>query len=200
MDRRAFLVMLPAAVAACSSAPVDVADPAAIQAAAYRHSGPPAITLFTMINNRSGSGAHTSMMINTPSQRVIFDPAGSVRHPLITENNDVLYGASPRIVDFYERAHARETYHVVIHKKNVPAAVAEQAFRAVVSNGPTPSAYCANHTSAILSQLPGFESIRSTWFPKKLMEQFQALPGVTERKVFERDVDDKQVAIDAFKG
>lgn len=200
MDRRAFLILLPGAVAACATKQVAAPPPEQLAAAKYVHGGPAAISLFTMINNRSGSGAHTSLMINAPSQRVIFDPAGTVRHPKITEINDVLYGITPALVDFYERAHARETYHVVIHRKLVPDAVGEEAIRRVQANGSTPSAMCANHSSRIISSLPGFETIRPTWLPKNLMQQYSALPGVTERKVFEQDADDKQIAIDAFKG
>ena len=35
----------------------------AVARAAYRHDGPPRLTLFTMINNRTGAGAHTSLMV-----------------------------------------------------------------------------------------------------------------------------------------
>ena len=74
-----------------------------------------------MINNNSEAGAHSSIMINAPSQRVIFDPAGSVRAKYLVESDDVLYGITPRIEDFYERAHARETYRVRIQRIEVPA-------------------------------------------------------------------------------
>lgn len=198
MQRRAFLLMLPGAVAACS-APQTLDPIEEVRAALYRHDGPPAITLYTMINNKSGNGAHTSIMINAPSQRVIFDPAGSVRHPAVPERNDVLFGITPRIEEFYERAHARVTYHVVIHRKEISPQSGELALRLAQQNGPTPSAFCTNHTSRILSALPEFRGVRVTWFPSNLMEQVAALPGVTERKLFENDDDDKQVAIDAFK-
>ena len=65
------------------------ATPQEAAAAAYVHDGPPAITLYTMISNRTGVGAHTSMMINA-SQRVIFDPAGSVELSIMPEIGDVL--------------------------------------------------------------------------------------------------------------
>ncbi|KNG92711.1 lipoprotein [Pseudaestuariivita atlantica] len=191
---------MPGAVAACAAGPRDLVSPEEVAAAKYVHGAPYSITLLTMINNRTGGGAHSSIMINAPSQRVIFDPAGSVRHPRIVEREDVLYGVTPQIVDFYERAHARETYHVVIQNKPVPGEVAEQALRLAEAKGAAPQAFCSNYTSSILVQLPGFDSIRPTFFPKKLMEQYGALPGVTERKLFENDADDKQIAIDAFQG
>ena len=169
-----------------------------VSRAVYRHDGPPALTLYTMINNRSGAGAHTSLMVNG-SQRVIFDPAGSVRHSAVPERGDVLYGITPRIEDFYARAHARETFHVVIQRIEVSPEVAEKALQLVTTNGPVAQSRCTASTAAILRQLPGFESISGTWFPKNLSDQFGQLPGVSETKLFESDSDDKQKAIAAFE-
>ncbi|WP_072778304.1 hypothetical protein [Marivita hallyeonensis] len=169
-----------------------------ISSASYRHDGPSTLTLYTMINNRSGAGAHTSLMING-SQRVIFDPAGTVRLSEVPERGDVLYGITPAVADFYERAHARETFHVVIQEVQVPPAVAEQALQLAMSNGPVASAQCAVSTAAILRQLPGFRSVGSTWFPRRLMEDFAQVPGVQTRKLFENDDDDKAVAIAQFR-
>jgi hypothetical protein len=180
----------------CAGGPQTGPDstPEEAAAAAYRHDGPPAITLYTMINNRSGSGAHTSIMVNG-SQRVIFDPAGSVRFAGVPEIGDVLYGVTPTVERFYESAHARETYHVRIQHIEVPAETAELALRLVQQNGSVAPAACTTATSAILGQLPGFGSIRRVVFPNKLADQFAGLPGVTERKLFEEDSDDKAIAI-----
>lgn len=152
----------------------------------YRDAGPTKLTLFTMINNRSGAGAHTSLMISA-SQRVIWDPAGSFYHPAIPERNDVLFGISPRVADVYTRYHARETFHVVVQELEVSPAVAEKALQLAMAKGNVGDAQCALSTSGILSQLPGFESISVGWYPKKLAEQFGALPGVTERRLYEYD-------------
>lgn len=200
MNRRTALTGLAAALALGGCAqPKSGPDspPEAVARAAYRHDGPPAITLFTMVNNRSGGGAHSSMMINA-SQRVIFDPAGSVNHRDLVERGDVLYGITPAFADFYERAHARETYHVVIQRREVPASVAEQALRLAMANGTVAQAWCTQANAGILRQLPGFETIRPTFFPLALSRQFGALPGVTERKLYEEDSDDKTLAVEAF--
>lgn len=169
-----------------------------ISSASYRHSGPPALTLFTMINNRSGAGAHTSLMING-SQRVIFDPAGTVRLSAVPERGDVLYGIIPEVADFYARAHARESFHVVIQRVEVSPAVAERALRLAVARGGVASAQCAISTAGILRQLPGFEGVSSTWFPKRLMESFGEVPGVQTRRLFENDDDDKALAVAEFE-
>ncbi|MEC8042170.1 MAG: hypothetical protein VX181_15955, partial [Pseudomonadota bacterium] len=67
-------VMLAMAAVSMLSACVVKQDPPisdeVLAASVYQHDGPPRLTLFTMINNRTGRGAHTSLMING-SQRVI---------------------------------------------------------------------------------------------------------------------------------
>ena len=161
----------------------------AVSRAAYRHDGPPRLTLFTMINNRTGAGAHTSLMVNG-SQRVIFDPAGSFKHETLPERNDVVYGITPPVADVYTRYHARETYHVKVQELDVSPALAETALRAVQSYGAVPSAMCARSTSEVLASLPGFGNIKSTWYPVKLANQFGQIPGVREQELYEYDSDD----------
>lgn len=199
---RSFLIAAAAALTlvgcATNTGGVPDASPETVAQAAYRHDGPPAITLYTMVSNNSGAGAHSSIMING-SERVIFDPAGSVRHPDLPEREDVLYGVTPRIVEFYEKAHARETYHVLIQRIEVSPAVAEQALQLARTNGRVPQAFCASATSGLLSQLPGFEGIGRTFFPLGLAKQFAELPGVTESRVYDDDGDDKSAAIAAFE-
>ena len=53
---------------------------------------------------------------------------------------------------------------------------------------------CTRAVSTILSYLHGFETIRSTFFPNNLRDQFQTLPGVTLTQHRETDSDDKSIA------
>ena len=62
---------------------------AQIEAAVFQHSGQPKITVITMINNRTGSGGHTALLVQG-QQSVIYDPAGSFEHEKIPERGDVL--------------------------------------------------------------------------------------------------------------
>ncbi len=189
--RRSFLVLSAVALlAACGAAEPVWAPDDVVAKATYRHNGPPRLTLFTMVSNDTGAGAHTSLMING-SQRVIFDPAGSFKHSSIAERNDVVFGVTPALADVYTRYHARETYHVVVQTLDVPAEVAEKALQTVLNYGAVPKAQCAKSTSDVLSGLQGFEQIKGTWYPNKLAEQFGQLPGVTTRELFEYDDDDK---------
>lgn len=177
---------------------LDYSAPAEVRAVQYRAEGPARLTLFTMVNNETGSGGHTSLMINA-SERVIWDPAGTVnKRRFIPEIDDVLYGITPAVEGWYTRAHARKTYHVVIQEIDVAPAVAEQALQLVKARGAVGNAQCSLSTSDILSQLPGFGSIRQTWFPVKLSEQFQTIPGVTRRALYEYDDADKDKALEAW--
>ena len=107
-----FFIFLQIALLGCGPKISKMSD-LALQNAAYRHAGPTTLSLMTMVINGSGTGAHTSLMINA-SQRVIFDPAGTVRHARLPQKADVLFGVTPAIEDFYIRAHARKTHYVVI--------------------------------------------------------------------------------------
>lgn len=169
-----------------------------VERVAYREPGPATLTLVTMINNRSGSGAHTALVINA-SQRVIWDPAGSFAHSRIPERNDVIYGINPEAYGVYKSAHARETYHVVMQEITVAPEVAEKAFALARKMGPVGQAQCTSSTASLLSQLPGFENVGSHMFPKKLMDSFANYPGVKTDKVFENDAGDKATAFGAAK-
>lgn len=181
----AFLALL--TLAACGAEPV-WAPEERVQAARYVHDGPNAITLFTVINNRSGAGAHSGLMIND-SERIMFDPAGTWNHPAIPERNDVHYGITPRIVNFYIDYHARETFRVVEQTVIVSPGVADLVARRAKEYGAVPKAQCARSISAILAGVPGFETIRSTWYPNQLMEDFGRIPGVTTRVIRDEDAD-----------
>lgn len=194
----AFMVL--ASLSACAPAP----EPSQsmpddeLAKAMYRHDGPAALTLFTMVNNSNGSGAHTSLMVNG-SQRVIFDPAGSFRHPRIATKDDIVFGVTPVMADTYTRFHARETFHVIVQDVDVSPDVAENILRRVLAMGPVPRAQCALSTSEILSEVPGLNGpIRKTWFPNNLADQFGRLPGATTERLYEYDDADRFKALEVF--
>lgn len=187
MLRLAFCLMALLGLAACGAEPTWAPDDK-VQAAAFVAGAPTYITLYTVINKRSGSGAHTGLLVNA-SQRVIFDPAGTWRHPRLPERNDVHYGMTDKMIAFYVDYHARETFDVIEQRVEVSPAVAELVFQRVRDYGAVPKAMCANATSTILRGVPGFESLPNTWFPKKLSEAFGKLPGVTTRTITDDDDD-----------
>lgn len=189
------LAML-ALLGACSVDNSPDSSPADVAAVAYRSAEPPSVTIFTMINNRTGRGGHTALMVNG-SQRVIFDPAGSFRDARVTERGDVLYGITPGWVNAYKSAHARVTHHVVSQTIPVSAEQAELALSLVVSHGPVAGAFCAQSSTGILSQLDAFQSIDRTFYPEKLMKQIAGLPNVTTDKLYENDNGDVVDAVRA---
>lgn len=192
MDRRSFLIGLPLALSGCAAQEVWAPDDA-VARAIYRDPGPKHLTLYTMKNIGSDNGAHSALLINA-SQRVMFDPAGAWKQDQMPERNDVLFGASPRLEQFYVSFHARVTYYVVGRKVPVAPEVAEKALNLALVAGPVSQANCTRFTSRLVRQLPGFESVRQTWFPNNLDEDFGRLPGVETTVYREDDDDDKRIA------
>lgn len=108
-------------------------------------------------------------------------------HEKIPERGDVLYGMAPKWIQIYKSAHARSDFHVVSQEFVVTPAQAARAMQLVQSNGAVPNAFCANATSGILKQIPGFQSIQRGFYPLKLMEQVEQLPGVNTTRYYEDD-------------
>jgi hypothetical protein len=154
---------------------------------AYVASDAPKLSLITVVNNTTGAGGHSALLISG-SEQIIFDPAGSFRHPDIVEAGDVLYGVTPRWLQAYKSAHARASHHVVRQDLAVTPAQAERALQLARENGRVADAFCTNSITRLLRQVPGFEGIDVTFFPKNLMDQVAARPDVisTER-YFEDD-------------
>lgn len=182
-----------AAVAGCTTKQ-PYADSETIASVAYRDPGPSTLTLYTMVNNRTGKGGHSSLMINA-SERVIFDPAGSFKSTVVPERNDVLFGITPGVELAYRGSHARSTFHVVVQTAEVTPEQAEIAYRLALKSGPVPGVYCANATSSLLKQVPGFENIDVTFYPTKLERQFGSLPGVRTERYYENDSPDLDTGI-----
>lgn len=169
-----------AVLAACGAEPTWAPDDK-VAAARYVAGPPPAITLFTVINDRNNSGAHSGLMING-SQRVLFDPAGTFELPGLPIRNDVHFGITDRALNFYRDYHARdsetEKFHIVERTLVVPPEVAELVMQRAMDYGAVPKAYCANSIATILRGVPGFESLPGTMFPIRLGDAFGELPGV----------------------
>ena len=174
-------------LAACAQVPdIPYASDERVAEAAYRAPGPNTLTVFTMVSNRNGKGAHTALMING-SQRVIFDPAGSFENARVPEQEDVLFGVTPAVLKGYKSAHARSTFHVVSQTIEITPEQAAVALRLATTNGAVPRAFCTSATTGLMQRIPGFEDIDSTFYPSRLMEQMASRPGVVEEKYYEDD-------------
>jgi hypothetical protein len=169
-------------LAACGGAENIYADNSAVDNARYSSSAPPSVTLYTIINMRSGAGAHSALLVNA-SEFVLFDPAGSFKVSFMPERGDVLYGASPRGMAAYSDYHARETHFVRSQTLQLPASTAEQILALVKANGAVAKANCARSITSILRAVPGFENIGTTYFPKALEADFALNPNTVHRTV-----------------
>ncbi|MCE6950487.1 hypothetical protein LAZ40_10485 [Cereibacter sphaeroides] len=177
------------ALAACGGAEPKWAPEAEVTRAHFVSGEPASITLYTVTRVKGGGGAHSGLLING-SQVVMFDPAGTWHHPRLPERNDVHFGVTPKVVDFYIDYHARETFDVHEQTVQVSAEMAETVMRRAMAYGAVPKAQCARSISSILNGTPGLESIGVTWFPNRLMAEFGQLPGVETRTIRDDDADD----------
>ncbi|SLN21246.1 hypothetical protein AQS8620_00597 [Aquimixticola soesokkakensis] len=177
LKRWAMLVLLPALLAACGAAEPKWAPDAEVARATYVHGAPYTLTLYTVVANKSGVGAHSALMVNAPGQRAIFDPAGTFYHPRLPERNDVIFGMSDPAVAFYIDYHAREDYDVIADTIEVSPEVATQALREIMAYGAVPKANCGRAISTLLQNVAGFEDLRTTMLPNALMRQFKRAGG-----------------------
>ncbi len=157
----------------------------------YRHPGGATVTLVTVLSTQDGSGVHSALIING-TQRVIFDPAGSLSHASLAERGDVIYGANPALVDSYIDYHTRNTHDTVAQTRDVTDAVAEDLLARVMVHGPVMQSFCAKSVSGLLRATPGFEGIGQTFFPKTLMKRFAALPGLRTARFSQPEDRDKR--------
>lgn len=158
----------------------------AVVRAAYISNDPPSISLVTVINNRTGAGGHTALVINA-EQRVVFDPAGNFKYALAPERNDFLYGMTPPVLRAYYGFHARKAWHVVIQKVLVSPEVAEKVYQLAKNYGAVASGFCAESVTTILKKVPGFKSIPVSFSPVRTMKRFAKIPGVVTRTIYEDD-------------
>ncbi len=159
-----------------------------VQKRAYVSPERPYLELWTMINNKTGGGGHSSLVVNGGPQLVMYDPAGRWWHSTIPERNDVLFGLTPKMQKRYKSWHARDTHHVVTQRIYVSEDIAMQAYQAALDQGASMDAMCASNVSALFSKIEGFANLPNAMFPAKLMKRFGALPNVTTDKYYETDV------------
>ncbi|GAA3861592.1 hypothetical protein [Celeribacter arenosi] len=188
--RHTLLLVAVAILAACGAAEPKWAPDAEVARSVYRDPTPPALTLYTVISNKSGAGLHSALMVNAPSQRAIFDPAGTFKHPHLPERNDVIFGMSDAAVDFYIDYHARITFRVVEQKIPVSPQVAELVLARIQAYGAVPKANCANSISDILKDVPGFSDAPQTYFPNRLMAWMSTKPITSSQTHYDNSPDD----------
>ena len=194
MLRAAFFALVAAVTLQGCGADTTWAPDDVVARARYVHDGPPEIALVTVISNRSGEGAHSALIINA-SERVIFDPAGTFRHPWAPIQGDVHFGITPQLEASYIGYHTRVTYRTIVHRVQVSPEVAERALQLVKANGAVPKSFCADSISALLKQVPGFEGVSRSFFPKSLMESFVAVTGAQGRTYQSDDPDNNKAKL-----
>lgn len=129
-------------------------------------------------NNRSGSGAHSALII-AASETVVFNPAGTWWHPEAPERGDLHHGFSPAMERWFVDYHARETYRVEIQRRAVSPEAAEAILARARDYGTATESLCTIAVSRVLSGAPEFEDFPVVLMPGAAQEAFARYPGVT---------------------
>lgn len=190
--RRRFLlgaVLALSGLSACTQ-PAIIAPQEDVLRYRYVSSEQPYIALVTNVNTRSGSGDHSALIING-SERVVFNPAGTWLHPKAPERNDLHYGFSEGMRDWFIDYHARETYRVEIQTIPVTRETADRALAAAQTAGPVGPARCTLSITDVLRQTPGFESFPRVLLPNRAKKAFASYPGVTTEVFFDDSPGDR---------
>jgi len=169
-------ILLAASLQACTRDDIWASDEA-VARARYVDPGPPSITLFTSVNTRNKTGAHAGLLING-SERVLYDPAGSWEVSSAPERHDLRYGITPGHLASYVTFQGTEPFEVTLQTVYVSREVADQAIAAASNYGAANKAACTIAIATVLKDVPGFEGLPQTYFPKALSSAFAKLPGV----------------------
>ncbi|MEE9454767.1 MAG: hypothetical protein V3V13_10345 [Paracoccaceae bacterium] len=183
--RNFFSILSLVILVACAD---DSSDPVEqVIAAKYINPEPASITLMTMVSAGGDFGEHSAILINA-SQQVLYDPAGSFRDKRLARARDVHYGVTPYMAAYYNSYHARFGYYVKVQKISVTPELAEEIFQRAVAQGTTGQLRCGLSVSSVLNGVPMFSSIRTTYYPGKIMDDFAKIPGVSTTYVRENDI------------
>jgi len=181
---RVLLLVAAAAVAACET--YVPASPDEVARARYVSDEPASVTLLSMVSTRSGRSAHVALLING-SEQVLYDPAGTFRHPDLPRRHDIHYGVTPRFLDYYERYHARFSHFVHSQTVEVSRATADQVMANAVAQGRTPKMFCNTAVAVALKPVAPFTEVRGGFFPETTREDFARIAGVEDAYVYEVD-------------
>ncbi|MBL4806686.1 MAG: hypothetical protein JKY31_05270 [Rhodobacteraceae bacterium] len=160
---------------------------AEIEAARFVNDDTPFISLITMINTNSNGGEHSALLING-SQQILYDPAGTFRHSRTLRSEDIIYGMTPGLADYYNSYHARFGYYVKVQKLNISLEMADALIARTQAEGAVPKLTCGRATSDILNDFAPFSHINTTYFPGRVMRLFDQIEGVDVTIVREDDI------------
>ena len=165
-----------AALAACAPRNPEVLPPEQLAPLAYRSNTPPSVTVYTVLNQVTGAGTHTALLVNG-SERVLFDPASGFKAEGVTRSGDVLYGYTPGVESAYFAVHDRHNFVVKTTTFALSAESTERLLQQAKAYGPVAPAHCATSTIDILRTDPAFAALDTTYSPRKLGQQLDQLPG-----------------------
>ena len=175
LARRGFLTGAAVVVSGCAGVVFGRPGP---NAPRYAHNGPSRLRVAVFEVEPVGFMMHTGLIIHAPDDRVLYDPGGFWRDPRATRRGDVTHGFNPDLEQSYltrsSLLSSPEIWTLHLWEADVPDAVALQAVQIAASRDPYCFGGCAYGVSSLLSALPGFEGVRSSFSPARLVRYLQS--------------------------
>ncbi len=147
---------------------------------------PPSTTL-VLAEHKGGSGAVHAALIVTGSERLIYDPSGSFTHPDTRRYGDVVYGASDDIVELFALHNADKNHDAVMRTIALQPEEAETMLDAARTHGGAMPGFCAKSVASVLRSVPRFASMRDTFWPSNVQQDFESIAPVAIRSVTDTD-------------
>ncbi len=147
---------------------------------------PPSTTL-VLAEHKGGSGAVHAALIVTGSERLIYDPSGSFTHPDTRRYGDVVYGASDEIVELFALHNADRNHDAVMRTIALESDEAEILLNSARTHGGAMPGFCAKSVASVLRSVPRFASMRDTFWPSNVQQDFENVSPVEIRSVSDTD-------------
>lgn len=153
----------------------------------YAGSGPSKLRVAIYEPRRAFLVPHVSIIIHSPDEHLIYDPAGWTPDPRGHRIADVTYSITPDVERAFVLRLPPESRQIGVGSRAKPESwdlflfditvsddVARAAARLARDRPAAPVSGCAFGASGLLRQLPGFEDVRTCLLPSELRKQLEA--------------------------
>ncbi len=161
----------------------------------YSGPGPSKLRIAIYEPRRALLVPHAALVIHSPDEHLIYDPAGWTPDPRRHRRADVTYSVTPDVEQAFifrtpqhggshgtgSRAQV-ESWELFLFEIEVSDAIAREAARIVRDRPALPMTGCAFGVSTVLRQLPGFENTPSCWMPVNLRKALEARGDLSLRR------------------
>ena len=158
----------------------------------YAGSGPSKLRIAIYEPQQSFLVPHAALVIHSPDEHLIYDPAGWTPDERGHRLADVTYSVTPEVEQAFlmretmpmvrlalQTAAQPESWELFLFDLEVSDETAREAARLARARPALPITGCAFGLSTLLRQLSEFEDIPPCWFPSRLREALQGRDDLT---------------------